>query len=441
MVLAGMLLLVAQTAVWPGVVQAAAPTASVGGPYSGDEGAQVAFSGDGNDAEDQPEQLTYEWDFDRQATFVADVSGVNLTSTSHVYPDNGSFTVALRVKDTALEVSSESTATVTVGNVPPNADVGGPYAVDEGSLLTFSGSATDPGQDTLTFEWDFTYDGATFNIDATGDDLTGPSTTYLDDGANTVALRVRDEDGGVSSIQTATVTVSNVPPSASAGGPTYLGNEGALVTFTGTANDPGSDTLTYEWDFTFNVTFQIDASGDGLTSPTHTYPDDGDFTVALRVRDDETTSVESTAAVTISNVLPTPDAGGPYVVTAGDSLTNAGSATDPGNDTLTYEWDFEYDGVTFDTSGGATDSGIDLTGPSYTYTTDGIYTVALRVQDDEGASAVVTAQVTVNPSGAVPTPTAIVPSVSEWGLLAMSMVMAAGFAWRIRRSRRGLRQH
>ena len=170
-----------------------------------------------------------------------------------MYPDNGSFTVALRVKDTALEVSSESTATVTVGNVPPNADVGGPYAVDEGSLLTFSGSATDPGQDTLTFEWDFTYDGATFNIDATGDDLTGPSTTYPDDGANTVALRVRDEDGGVSSIQTATVTVSNVPPSASAGGPTYLGNEGALVTFTGTANDPGSDTLTYEWDFTFNV--------------------------------------------------------------------------------------------------------------------------------------------------------------------------------------------
>ena len=329
-----MLLLVAQTAVWPGVVQAAAPTASVGGPYSGDEGAQIAFSGDGNDAEDQPEQLTYEWDFDRQATFVADVSGVNLTSTSHVYPDNGSFTVALRVKDTALKVSSESTATVTVGNVPPNADVGGPYAVDEGSLLTF--------------EWDFTYDGATFNIDATGDDLTGPSTTYPDDGANTVALRVRD---------------------------------------------------------------------------------------------DETTSVESTAAVTISNVLPTPDAGGPYVVTAGDSLTYAGSATDPGNDTLTYEWDFEYDGVTFDTSGGATDSGIDLTGPSYTYTTDGIYTVALRVQDDEGASAVVTAQVTVNPSGAVPTPTAIVPSVSEWALLAMSMVMAAGFAWRVRRSRRGLRQH
>lgn len=126
-----------------------------------------------------------------------------------------------------------------------------------------------------------------------------------------------------------TVTVSNVPPSASAGGPTYLGNEGALVTFTGTANDPDSDTLTYEWDFTFNVTFQIDASGDGLTSPTHTYPDDGDFTVALRVRDDDTTSVESTAAVTISNVLPTPDAGGPYVVTAGDSLTYSGVGFEP----------------------------------------------------------------------------------------------------------------
>jgi len=116
------------------------------------------------------------------------------------------------------------------------------------------------------------------------------------------------------------------------------------------------------------------------------------------------------------------------------------SATDPGNDTLAYEWDFEYDGVTFDTSGAATDSGIDLTGPSYTYATDGIYTVALRVQDDDGASAVVTAQVTVNPSGPVPTPTAVVPSVSEWGLLAMGMMMAAGFAWRVRRERRSARQ-
>ena len=37
-----------------------APTANAGGPYSGDEGAEITFSGDANDLEDAPNLLTYE---------------------------------------------------------------------------------------------------------------------------------------------------------------------------------------------------------------------------------------------------------------------------------------------------------------------------------------------------------------------------------------------
>ena len=146
--------------------------------------------------------------------------------------------------------------------------------------------------------------------------------------------------------------------------------------------------------------------------------------------------MNATAAVTVSKVLPTVDAGGPYEVVAGTSLTLAGSATDPGADTLTYQWDFVYDGTTFDTSGADTDSGIDLTGPSHTYPSDGLFTVALRVQDDDGASAVVTAQVTVTSAGPTPTP---VPSASEWGLITIGLLMAAGLVWRARRESRALR--
>ena len=115
--------------------------------------------------------------------------------------------------------------------------------MDEGSAVTFSGSATEPGQDTLTYEWDLTYDGATFNVDVSGVDLTGPQTTYVNDGTNTVALRVRDDDGGVSSIDTATTTVANVPPTANAG-TTYTGNEGSVITFAGTATDRATTPLT-----------------------------------------------------------------------------------------------------------------------------------------------------------------------------------------------------
>ena len=399
---------VAQAVTGGGVAEAANPTANAGGPYSGDEGSSITFSGSAADAEDASNLLTYEWDFEFDGLFAVSQSGQNLIEPDYTYTENGEYTVALRVKDLDENYSSISTGSVVVANVAPSASVGGPYAVDEGTVLTFSGSATDPGEDVLTYEWDFDYDGVTFTLDASGEDLTGPSNTYTNDGARTVALRVRDDDGGLSTVRTADVTISNVPPTASVG-TSYTGDEGSPIAFSGSATDPGNDTLTYEWDFDFrDGTFTVDDSGEGLTGPQHTYANDGIYTVALRVRDDDTVSDNATASVTVDNVLPTASAGGPYSGTAGTSIEFSGSATDPGTDSLTYRWDFEYDETTFRTTGPTTASGVDLTSPSYTYESDGIFTAALRVSDDDGNSVISTAQVTVNPQAAptaTPTPT------------------------------------
>ncbi len=189
------------------------------------------------------------------------------------------------------------------------------------------------------------------------------------------------------------------PPTANAGGP-YSGDEGEEVVFSGDASDPedASNLLTYEWDFEFDGSFNIVASGVNLTAPGHTYGNDGPFTVALRVRDTaDEVSLIATASVTIANVLPSANAGGPYAVDEGTALTFSGSATEPGNDTLTYEWDFEHNNVTFNTVGPTTAAGVDLTAPSYTYPSDGVFTAALRVRDDDGVSTIVFAEVTVNP--------------------------------------------
>ena len=179
------------------------PTANAGGPYSGDEGGEITFSGDANDPEDASNILTYEWDFEFDGSFNIADSGVNLTAPTHTYGNDGSFTVALRARDTANEVSTIATAVVTIANVLPSANAGGPYVVEDGTALTFAGSATDPGTDTLTYEWDFEYNGSTFNTvgptTAAGVDLTAPSYTYPNDGSFTVALRVGDDDGVSSS--------------------------------------------------------------------------------------------------------------------------------------------------------------------------------------------------------------------------------------------------
>ncbi|WP_146454978.1 lamin tail domain-containing protein [Rubripirellula tenax] len=76
------------------------------------------------------------------------------------------------------------------------------------------------------------------------------------------------------------------------------------------------------------------------------------------------------------NDKPLASAGGPYVVASGATIQLTGSASDYDADqTLTYAWDLDYDGVTFDA---------DVTGltPSQTFTGSGPRTIALRVTDN-----------------------------------------------------------
>ena len=84
-----------------------------------------------------------------------------------------------------------------------------------------------------------------------------------------------------------------------------------------------------------------------------------------------------------ANVLPVADAGGPYAVYEGADVTLDGSASsDEDGSIVSYEWDLDYDGVTFDADAtGATTlfSAAALSGP-------GGRTVALRVTDDSGAT-------------------------------------------------------
>ncbi|MFL5892991.1 MAG: PKD domain-containing protein, partial [Solirubrobacterales bacterium] len=96
---------------------------------------------------------------------------------------------------------------VAVSNLAPTADAHGPYSGPWGSAISFNGSATDPAgsHDTLSYEWDFDYDGSTFDVDSHVED---PSHSYAGPGTYTAALRVSDEDGGTSAIKTVNVNVA-----------------------------------------------------------------------------------------------------------------------------------------------------------------------------------------------------------------------------------------
>ena len=134
---------------------------------------------------------------------------------------------------------------------------------------------------------------------------------------------------------------------AEAGGP-YTGNEGSDITLTaGASSDPGNDSLIYEWDLNHNGTYETT----GLTA-TFNWTADGTFLVGLRVTDDDGASATGTATVTVSNVAPHADAGGPYIVELGTGVgLDASGSTDPGHDIASYAWDLDSDGQFDDATG------------------------------------------------------------------------------------------
>jgi hypothetical protein len=125
------------------------------------------------------------------------------------------YTVTLRVDDGRGGVDTDD-ATVTVNNVPPIADVGGPYIATTGITLTLVATSTDVPSDTLTYAWDLDDDGS-FD-DGAGQMVTHVWTTT---GVYTVTVQVDDGDGGVVTDAT-TVHVNTLFPIAWLGASYFL---------------------------------------------------------------------------------------------------------------------------------------------------------------------------------------------------------------------------
>jgi len=104
------------------------------------------------------------------------------------------------------------------------------------------------------------------------------------------------------------------------------------------------------------------------------------------------TSEPAEVSITVNpvNDLPVADAGGPYTMNEGDSLTlDASGSSDPDGDALAFSWDINGDGV----FGDATGAWSDLV--NLGISDDGTFTVALRVGDGKGGTAESTASLTV----------------------------------------------
>jgi hypothetical protein len=354
------------------------PVADAGGPYQAAAGQTIQLDASGSSDPDFDDSLTYAWDLDGDGQY-DDSTAIQPDYTVPSALPGSTFAVCVRVTD-EQGLSDTDCATVTVGNRAPTADPGGPYEGMPNSTITLDGtdsSDPDPG-DSLTYAWDLDNDGQF-------DDSTAAQPQYLVPNATpgtvfTICLRVTDSFGLPDTACT-TVTVSNRPPVADAGGP-YAGPGGTSVQLDGTGSsdpDPG-DALTYAWDLDDDGVFD-DAFG---STPNFAIPSVAvgtTFDVCLRVTDGSGLTDDDCTTVTVSNRPPTADPGGPYQGEPQSfvQLDGTGSSDPDVGDTLTYAWDLDGDGQYDDATGPQPNFAIGNVAPGT------ILNVCLRVTDPWGA--------------------------------------------------------
>lgn len=191
-------------------------------------------------------------------------------------------------------------------NLSPAAHAGGAYAVNPGVSVVLSGAgSTDADGSIVSYEWDFDYDGSSFDTDATGIAPTFSAVGLSAPAVRTVALRVTDNHGAAH-VATATLTL-NAAPIAHAGG-AYLVDAGGSVILDGTgSSDVDGSIVSHEWDFDYDgSSFSVDATG---AAPTFIAPDNAGGTlrtVALRCTDNFGATSVTTTAVSINPLPPPP---------------------------------------------------------------------------------------------------------------------------------------
>lgn len=172
------------------------PVAGLAATYSGVEGTLVAFDA-GASTDPDGDALSYAWNF---GDGTMDIT--NNPRPTHVYADNGTYTVTVTVRDPVGAFSTASAVT-TITNVAPTVTFGAttPLTILSGQSVGVAGSFTDPGADA---PWSYRLDwGMAGAVEAGAFAASGAgissSRQYLEAGQYSVTFTVTDKDGAATS--------------------------------------------------------------------------------------------------------------------------------------------------------------------------------------------------------------------------------------------------
>ena len=332
-------------------------------------------------------------------TFYAEINGTDMTSAftvtdtgaTYQVPESsplpvGDNTLFARIRDhVGNEAGAISNFRLSILRAIPGAS---PTSGTAPLTVHFTTDGEDPAGTIQRFRWDFDGNGSYDTYDEMARDY---NHTYNSSGTYDATLYVWSSTGESASASI-TITVENNPPVATADAVPSNGEAPLTVQLSGSGTDSDGSIVFYEWDFEGDGDYEWSSTITGNT--THTYTDVGTFNAVFRVTDNSALTATAHATTTVIRTGPP---GSPTATASANPMSGnaplavsfTGTATDPDNDIVLYEWDFEGDG-TYEWSSATSGS------TSHTYNTAGTHVASFRVTDATDLTGIDQILITVN---------------------------------------------
>lgn len=314
------------------------PVAVAGPNLSVNTGSPVTLDGSASSDPDD-DALSYQWIcIQRPPQSLTSINPFDSVTASFTADIPGIYIIVLKISDNMAVATDTVNVSIIQPNRAPTANAGNDGNAQVGQLYNLQGSGADADGNSINFQWSFASRPA--GSAAVIQNNTSATASFTPDLEGNYKAVLAVTDGQLTTRDTVVITTTtNHPPVANAG-PDGNGVTGQVYTLNGSGSDPDGNPITFAWTLPLKPQGSVANISDATAASTTFTPDvAGTYTAVLSVTDGTLTDKDTVVVtVTLANAPPVANAGNDASVDVGTVVALNGSASDPNNDALTYNW-------------------------------------------------------------------------------------------------------